>query len=196
VTSDIAGRDLRAQLREVLVQRQSRDLAATRAVDVDHVDVGGEVELLAAELPSRSPRVSDPLVAVVVGVARRAVARAQLAVVERDRGVEAGIGQPRELAADLGVDPQRELADAEADQLVRADPPQRGAQLAARGDPVRPRGLPDRAGPRAAFPIQVGVLGDPDPSSRVTQEQHREVGAAWQATVATRRAASLEPLSR
>src|SRR5690606_32386394 len=39
-----------AQLGEELVQRQVADLAAVRAVDVDEIDVGGEVELLAAEL--------------------------------------------------------------------------------------------------------------------------------------------------
>ena len=39
-----------AQLREVLVQRQRAGLALIGRVDVDDVDVGREVELLAAEL--------------------------------------------------------------------------------------------------------------------------------------------------
>jgi len=57
------------------------------------------------------------------------VARAQLAVAEPDRLVEAGVGEPGQLAADLDVEPELELANPEPDQLVCPDPPERGLQL-------------------------------------------------------------------
>ena len=119
MTSDSAAVTCVAQLREVLVQRERAGRALIRRVHVDHVDVGREVQLLAAELAHADHgerRVA--LDAVVIDVARRAVARAQLAIVERDRRVEAHVGEARQLAADLGIEPELELADAEPDQLV------------------------------------------------------------------------------
>jgi len=56
----------------------------------------------------------------VINKPRRSVARAELGVVKRDRGIEAGVGQPRQLASDLGVEPELELPNTEADQLVTA----------------------------------------------------------------------------
>ena len=113
------------------MQRQRADLAVIRRVHVDHVDVG-------AKFSSSPPSLPIPIThergvaldAVVIAVARRAVARAQLGVVQRDRGVEARVGEPRELAADLGVEAELELAHAEPHQLVAAHPPQRGRSLA------------------------------------------------------------------
>ncbi len=48
--------------------------------------------------------------------------RAQLGIVERDGGVEAGIGEARQLASDLGIEPERDLAEPEPHQLVGPDP--------------------------------------------------------------------------
>ena len=114
--------DLGGELGEVLVERELAGLALIGRVDVDHVDVRREVELVAAELAHadhRQPHLVDG--AVVLDAGRHAVPRAQGGVVERDRRVEAGVRQPRELAADLHVAVLRDLADAEADQLVGAD---------------------------------------------------------------------------
>ena len=117
-----------------------------------------------AKLSSSPPSLPIPMTAsarlavdpVVVGVAGHAVARAKLGVVERDRGVEAGVGQPRQLAADLGVEPELELADTEPDQLVGAELAQRGAQRAAASGRAGPGDLLDDDRARL-LPAQIGV---------------------------------------
>ena len=113
-----------------------------------------------AKLSSSPPSLPIPITAsvarraraVVVDVARRAVARAQLAIVERDRRVEADVGEARELAADLGVEAELELAHAEPDQLVGADPAQR-ARAARRAvvDRRRARARPRRRATSRGF---------------------------------------------
>ena len=114
--------------------------------------------------------------AVVVDVARRAVARAQLGVVERDRRVEAGVGEPRELAADLGVEPELELAHAEPDQLVGADPAQGGGAARRGGRPASSRGDLGHEHLARLLAAEVRIVRDPDQPVRVPGQQRREVG--------------------
>ena len=53
---------------------------------------------------------------------------------ERDRGIEAHVGEASELPPDLGRQAELELAHPEPDELVAAEPAQRGAQIVPRAD--------------------------------------------------------------
>ncbi len=158
------------------MQRQRAGLTVIRRVHVDDVDVGREVELLGAELAHpdhRQLRVAQH--AVVVDVARRSVARPQLAVAERDRLVEARVGEPGQLSTDLGVEPQLELAHPQPDQLVGPDLAQRGLQRRlGRGGGCAAAHLGYENLARLLAP-QVWVGRDPDQAVRVTHEQRGEV---------------------
>jgi hypothetical protein len=167
VFGDLAerARDLRAQLREVLVQRQRAGRAVVGRVDVDHVDVRREIELRAAELAHADHaqrRVA--LDAVVVDVAGRPVARGQLAAAFGDRGVEARVGEVGELAADVRFEPF-ELAGAEPDQLVGAHAAQPSAQWMC-GQHAGELGVEDFA---RFFTTQIGVGGDPRQAVRIAR---------------------------
>jgi hypothetical protein len=166
------------QLGEVLVQRQLAGGPGVRAVDVDDVDVGREVELGAAVLAHGDDHQAgialDP---VVVEVAGRAVPVAQPGVVEADGGVEAGVGEVGELAADLGVEAHGQLARAQPHQLVGAGAAQRPAQLVGRRGAGA--GGVDLGGEHLGrlLAAQVRVGRDPHQAARVAGAQGGEVGS-------------------
>ena len=106
------------------------------------------------------------LAAVVVGVAGGAVAPAQGGVVVGDGGVEADIGEPGQLGADVGAVAQGQLADPQPNQLVAAVGAQAGVQVVAGIQPVgQLAGHPCcRLGP-----VQMRVGGDPGQAPGITE---------------------------
>ena len=160
------------------MQREVARLALIGGVDVDDVDVGREVQLLAAELAHADDGQGGVArAAVVVGVAGRAVARAQLAIVERDREIERRVGEARELAADLGLEPELELAGAESHELVGAIAAEGGAQVVGRADARGGTGELGAHGRGGLLAAQVRIAGDPGQPGGIAGEQRGEVGS-------------------
>ena len=107
--AEAVGGDLVEQLRQLLAQAREVALGVERAraiglavvlVGVDQVDVGTEVELLAAELAQ--PEHHQPLRR-AVGGAHHAVALRELGLERGQRGLQAGFGQAR-AAGQRGID--------------------------------------------------------------------------------------------
>ncbi len=100
---------------------------AVPLVDVDEVDVGGEVELARAELPHGEG--AESRAGLAPGEAGgRAVAGAQAPIVEADRRVEAGGGERGQVAGDLAHPRAAEVAQGDPHHLVGAQAPQQAVE--------------------------------------------------------------------
>ncbi len=100
---------------------------AVLGVDVDEVDVGREVQLARAELPHGEG--AEPRAGLAPRQAgRSAVTRPQPAIVEPDGGVHAGGRERGELGRHLAHARAPQVAQGDAHDLARAQPPQQAVE--------------------------------------------------------------------